>query len=119
MISTPDRQNTIALIEQAKAAGARRAQACAEVGIDERTCRRWRAMDGTPEDRRPTAPRPVPRNQLSEQERQAVLDICNSKPFEVVPRLADQAGLFSALFLAVWGGRVRTATGGGSLSGDG
>ncbi len=67
MISTPDRQNTIALIEQAKAAGARRAQACAEVGIDERTCRRWRAMDGTPEDRRPTAPRPVPRNHVARQ----------------------------------------------------
>ena len=32
MISTPDRQNAIALIEQAEAAGARRAQACAELG---------------------------------------------------------------------------------------
>ena len=34
MISTPDRQNAIALIDQAKAAGARRTQACAELGID-------------------------------------------------------------------------------------
>ncbi len=71
MISTPDRQNALALIEQATAAGARRAQACAELGLDERTCRRWRARDGTPEDRRPTAPRPTPRNTLSEEERQA------------------------------------------------
>src|SRR5215211_2438603 len=96
MISTPDRQDALALIEQAKTAGARRAAACAELGIDERTCRRWRARDGAPEDRRPTAPRPAPRNRLSEQERQAVLEICNGKPFEslppsqIVPRLADQ-----------------------------
>src|SRR4051794_3448380 len=96
MISTPDRQNAIALIEQAKAAGARRTQACAELGIDERTYRRWRARDGAPQDRRPTAPRPVPSNTLSEEERQAVLDACNSQAFEslppsqIVPRLADQ-----------------------------
>ena len=96
MISTPDRQDAIMLIEQAKAAGARRAQACAELGIDERTCRRWRARDDRPEDRRPTAPRPAPRNKLSEEERQAVLDACNSQAFEslppsrIVPRLADQ-----------------------------
>jgi len=96
MISTPDRQNAITLIDQAKAAGARRAQACAELGIDERTCRRWRAMDGTPEDRRPTAPRPVPSNKLSEAERRAVLDACNSQAFkslppsQIVPRPADQ-----------------------------
>jgi putative transposase len=96
MISTPDRQNAIALIDQAKAAGARRLRACAELGIDARTCRRWRAMDRTPEDRRPTAARPAPRNKLSEEERQAVLDACNSQAFEslppsqIVPRLADQ-----------------------------
>jgi putative transposase len=96
MISTPDRQNAIALIEQAAAAGARRARACAELGLDERTCRRWRARDGTPEDRRPTAPRPAPSNKLSEEERRAVLDTCNSQAFEslppsqIVPRLADQ-----------------------------
>jgi putative transposase len=97
MISTPDRQNAIALIDQANAAGARRAQACAELGIDERTCRRWRAMGGTPEDRRLTALRPAPHNKLSEEERQAVLDTCNGKAFEslppsqIVPRLADQS----------------------------
>jgi putative transposase len=96
MISTPDRQNAITLIDQANAAGACRARACAELGIDERTCRRWRAMDGTPADRRLTALRPAPRNMLSEEERQAVLDTCNSKAFEslppsqIVPRLADQ-----------------------------
>src|SRR3954467_3906904 len=96
MISTPDRQIAIALIDQAKAAGARRAQACAELGLDQRTYRRWRARDGAPEDRRPTAPRPAPSNKLSEEERRAVLDACNSQAFkslppsQIVPRLADQ-----------------------------
>jgi putative transposase len=96
MISTPDRQNAIALIDQAAAAGARRTPACTELGIDERTCRRWRARDGAPQDRRPAAPRPAPSNKLSEAERQAVLDACNSQAFEslppsqIVPRLADQ-----------------------------
>ena len=96
MISTPDRQNAIVLIDQAKSAGARHAQACAELGIDERTCRRWRARDGLPQDRRSTAPRPAPGNKLLEEERQAVLDVCHSQEFEslppsqIVPRLADQ-----------------------------
>ncbi len=96
MISTPDRQNAILLIDQAKAAGARRTPACAELGIDARTCRRWRARDDIPQDRRPTAPRPAPSNTLSMAERQAVLDTCNSQAFEslppsqIVPRLADQ-----------------------------
>ena len=85
MISTPDRQNAIALIDQTTAAGARRAQACAELGIDQRTCRRWRARNGTPDDRRPTAPRPAPGNRLSEAERRAVLDACNSQAFESLP----------------------------------
>ena len=95
MISTPDRQNAIALIEQATTAGARRAQACAELEIDERTDRRWRAMGSAPQDRRPTAPRPAPNNKLSAEERRAVLDTCNSPAFEslppsqIVPRLAD------------------------------
>ena len=81
MISTPDRQNAIMLIEQATAAGARRARACAELGIDERSYRRWRALGSVPQDRRPTAPRPAPRNALSEEERRAVLDTCNRPAF--------------------------------------
>ena len=95
MISTPDRQNAIVLIDQAVTAGARRTQACAELGIDERTCRRWRALGIMPQDRRPTAPRPALGNKLSAKERQAVLDTCNSPAFEslppsqIVPRLAD------------------------------
>ena len=41
MISTPDRQHAVALIEEAHRAGARLSRACAELGIDVRTHQRW------------------------------------------------------------------------------
>ena len=41
MISTPDRQTAIALINEAITAGARRAKACAALEISDRTLRRW------------------------------------------------------------------------------
>lgn len=69
--------------------------ASAELGIDERTCRRRRARDGIPQDRRPAAPQPVPRNTLSEKERQAVLDTATARRSKACrqpdrARLADQ-----------------------------
>ena len=41
MISAPDRQRAVELIDEATAAGARRFTACAELRISERTYRRW------------------------------------------------------------------------------
>ena len=41
MISTPHRQTAISLIDEAVIAGARRAKACAELEISDRTMRRW------------------------------------------------------------------------------
>jgi hypothetical protein len=41
MISTPDRQTAIALIDDAVTAGARRAKACCELEISERTLELW------------------------------------------------------------------------------
>ena len=41
MISTLDRQTAITLINKAVTAGARRAKACAELELSERTLRRW------------------------------------------------------------------------------
>lgn len=52
MISAPDRRETLQLIEDAVAAGARRAQACAELGLSLRSLQRWQHC---PEDRRPSA----------------------------------------------------------------
>ncbi len=96
MISTPDRQTAVALINDAITAGARRAKACAELEISDRTLRRWTKGGQIHADQRPIAARPEPANKLSAVERAAVLDICNSKDFaslppsQIVPRLADQ-----------------------------
>ena len=96
MISTPDRQTAIALINEAVTAGARRAKACSELEISERTLRRWTKDGEVRPDQRPVVPRPEPANALSTAERAAVLDVCNSKEFsslppsQIVPKLADQ-----------------------------
>ena len=101
MISTPDRQTAIALINEAITAGARRAKACAALEISDRTLRRWTKGGQVRPDQRPLVPRPEPANKLSEAERAAVLEACNSKEFsslppsQIVPNLADQ-GLYLA-----------------------
>lgn len=40
-MSPPDRRKTMALIDEAVAAGARRAQACEELDVSVRTVQRW------------------------------------------------------------------------------
>ena len=70
MISAPDRRETLQLIEDAVAAGARRAQACAELGLSLRSLQRWQHC---PEDRRPSAQRAEPANKLTPQERYRLL----------------------------------------------
>lgn len=77
MISTPDRQTAVSLINEAVTAGARRAKACSELEISERTLRRWTAGGEVHPDQRPLVPRPKPANALSSAERLAVLDVCN------------------------------------------
>ena len=96
MTSTPHRQAATLLIEAAVTAGARRAKACTEVEISERTLRRWTRGGQVHADQRPLVQRPQPRNKLSHDERAAVLSICNSAEFsslppsQIVPKLADQ-----------------------------
>ena len=96
MIATPDRHEAIALIEEAVHAGARRHQACIELGLTLRTLERWRQGDAVKSDGRPGASRPVPRNRLSEAERTQVLKVVNEPrfaslpPTQIVPRLADE-----------------------------
>jgi len=96
MISTPDRQTTVVLINDAITAGARRSKAFAELEISDRTLRRWTKDGQLHADQRPLVPRPEPANKLSATERAAVLSLCNSEEFsslppsQIVPKLADQ-----------------------------
>jgi len=96
MISNPHRQTAVALINDAVTTGARRAKACAELEISDRTLRRWTKDGQLHADQRPLVPRPKPANKLSAAERAAVLQACNSTgfaslpPCQIVPKLADQ-----------------------------
>jgi len=101
MISTQDRRQAIELIDEAVAAGARKAPACELLGLSLRTVERWTQDGELSEDRRPSAERPTPPNALSEAERAAVLAVCNRPehaslaPSQIVPRLADE-GIYLA-----------------------
>ncbi len=76
MISHPDRERAVRLIDEAIAAGARKRQACETLGITLRTYQRWTAEgDGIKADGRPTAKRQAPRHKLNEEERAKVLEV--------------------------------------------
>ena len=101
MIGTQDRRNAVMLIAEAVAGGARQSKACAEIGISERTYRRWTSRGDVQADQRPLVDRSAPSNKLSAAERQAVLASCNAEEFaslppsQIVPRLADR-GIYLA-----------------------
>ncbi|MCC7538990.1 MAG: IS3 family transposase, partial [Deltaproteobacteria bacterium] len=89
-----ERRMIIALVDEAVRAGARIARACDVVGVSERCLQRWRAEpEGVDRRAGPSGP---PAHQLSEQERQAVLDAANRQEFrnlsprQIVPLLADR-----------------------------
>lgn len=96
MISAPDRQATVSLINEAVAAGARRRPAARELGLSERTLERWRADAQVKRDGRPHAVRPAPSNKLSVEERAQALSVVNAArfaslpPTQIVPILADE-----------------------------
>jgi putative transposase len=96
LITLTDRQEHIALIHQAVASGARQDKACEVIGLSARTLQRWQVNGIIGEDKRPTAARPTPINKLTDDERQAVITVCNEKAFsslppsQIVPILADR-----------------------------
>jgi len=102
MISAPDRQRAVELIEEAVEAGASAKQACEQLQISLRTYQRWSSPEGEVKaDARAHAERSEPANKLSAQEKQQILEICNQPqysslaPSQIVPALADQ-GLYLA-----------------------
>jgi putative transposase len=96
MISLPDRQQAVELIQEARRQGARLQPACHELGLDVSTYQRWTRGEAIKPDGRPGAMRPVPANKLSAEERAAVLALCHEAPYaslppgQIVPRLADE-----------------------------
>lgn len=85
---------TLALIDEAVASGARLDKACEVLGLSARTIERWRA-DDIGEDQR-AGPRRCPAHQLTEAEKQKILEVANSPEFrnkgpkQIVPTLADR-----------------------------
>ena len=89
----------IDLIEEAVADGARRFKACEVLEIDVRTLQRWKKaiqeQNGLEDQRKAAAADRTPANKLSDEEREAILSVCNRPeyqslpPSQIVPRLAD------------------------------
>jgi len=95
LISSSNRKEVLKLIREARESGARLEPCCKVLNISARTYQRWNRESGTI-DRRKEAKRPVPANKLSDEERQAIVDTCNSpehtdlNPCHIVPKLADE-----------------------------
>lgn len=98
MISAPDRDEVMQLIDKAVKAGARQARICKILGLSPRTVQRWRHV---PADRRSQTRRDPPANKLTQAERDAVLEAANRPgyasltPHQIVPKLADE-GIYLA-----------------------
>ena len=96
MTALPERQLLVAWLTEAINSGARKLTACQEVGLTLRTLQRWTQSEEVAADARTTTVRATPPNALSENERQAILNLCNSAeyahlpPSQIVPRLADK-----------------------------
>ncbi|EJO8769385.1 helix-turn-helix domain-containing protein [Salmonella enterica subsp. enterica serovar Thompson] len=74
----PERQKIISLIREAVAHGARKNRACQCIGISIRTLQRWIDGELICADRRSSVTNRVPRNKLSEAERQQILALCTT-----------------------------------------
>ncbi|MDD9197170.1 IS3 family transposase [Aliivibrio sp. S3MY1] len=96
LTSTDERQTIVTLILEAKQCGCRLEPACHEVQIDLRTYRRWYQQGEVQADKRPICLRPEPANKLSQQERDAIIEVCNRSEFaslpptQIVPTLLDR-----------------------------
>ena len=87
----------IGLIDEARNAGARLSKAADTVGLTCRTIQRWRQEGEVKGDaRRKAASKRTPRNKLTEEERENILNVVNTAEFadkppsQIVPILADR-----------------------------
>ena len=93
MISEGDKEEALALIQEACKAGARKHLAAELLGLPLRTVQRWETH-GINDHRKGS--RAVPGNKMSEKEREQIMDVLTSlefgdfNPHQIVPKLADQ-----------------------------
>lgn len=93
MSSLSQRKHLIEMVAHCVKQGTRQAKACEAIGLSVRTLQRWQTNNTG--DKRPMRVQ-IPSNQLSQAERQRILDVVNSEPFkdlppnQIVPILADQ-----------------------------
>ena len=89
------------VINDAIASGARKKPACKEANISLPTFNSWISNNKINIDRRSTCIRPEPKNKLSKEERQQIIETCNDDkyaslpPSQIVPKLADE-GIYIA-----------------------
>jgi transposase InsO family protein len=94
MTARKAREQIVALVPEARAAGARPAPACAVLGLSERTLPRWQAGETVGQDQRPLRPYQPP-HPLTAAERAEVLAVANATVFghwpprQSVPQRAD------------------------------
>jgi transposase InsO family protein len=94
-----ERNEIIALIEEAQNSGARQSKSCEIIGISPKTLQRWRQPDNEQDGRIEAKHEPV--NKLTELERQRMIRIVNEPEYadlpanKIVPKLADK-GLYIA-----------------------
>lgn len=92
-MSVEDRRSCMDLVQQAKASGAGRAASCQVLEVSLRTLERWEQQPETGDQRR--GPDTVAAHALSEAEKQAIVEVCNSSayrdlsPWQMVAQLAD------------------------------
>ena len=85
MISPSDRALAVELIQEANQNGARLTPACEELNISVRTYERWVSEGGIKEDQRPLVPRPEPKNKLTKEEKQEMLEVVKKAEFANLP----------------------------------
>jgi len=96
MIDPSSRALAVELIQEANQNGARLMKACQVLNLSVRTYERWVAEGGVKVDQRPHAKRPVPKNKLTDEEKNEIITVVKQEeyadlpPTQIVPKLADK-----------------------------
>ena len=84
------------LIDEARQNGARLKPACKVLNLTDRTYQRWTKEGEVKIDQRPLIKRPVPKNKISKEEREKIIETVNKPeyadlvPSQIVPKLATE-----------------------------